>query len=163
MDHGRVSFENASANLAKKSSLGGSDRTGTTMMRTIYLQTLLTLTMLLGTVTVFAQDADDEMEATMRLMGKAEAELPDAVTKPIKLPDSLLTRDPDSAAIENSADGHKAATVAREHREEGLIKADEARERATEMTDNAKEDRENHGRSEDHPTPPENPGPPGNN
>jgi len=126
-------------------------------------QIVLALAMLLGTGNVFAQDADDEMEATMRLMGKAEAELPAAVTKPIKLPDSLLTRNSESAAIENSADGHKAATEARKHREDGLRKADEARTQGAEMSEEAKEDRENQGRSENHPTPPENPGPPGNN
>ena len=121
------------------------------MIRTIYFQTLLALAMLLGTGNALAQDADDEMEATMRLMGKAEAELPGVVTKEIKLPASLLTRDPESAAIEN-----------RLRREEGLRKAVEALTKGAEMSAEAKEDRENQGRSEDLPTPPENPGPPGN-
>jgi len=132
------------------------------MMRTRYFQTLLTLAMLLGTGSALAQDADDEMEATMRLMGKAEAELPNAVTREIKLPDSLLTRDPESPAIENSAKGHETANENRLRREEGLSNAEEARDHGAEMSDQAKENRENHGRSEDHPTPPENPGPPGN-
>jgi hypothetical protein len=136
---------------------------GITMMRTKYFQTLLALAMLLGTGNALAQDADDEMEATMRLMGKAEAELPDAVTKEITLPDSLLARDPESPAVENSAKGHDTANENRLRREEGLSNAEEAREDGAEMSEQAKENRENHGRSEDHPTPPENPGPPGNN
>ena len=133
------------------------------MMRARYFQTLLTLAMLLGTGNALAQDADDEMEATMRLMGEAEAELPDAVTKEIKLPDSLLTKDPESADIENSAKGHETANENRLRREEGLSNAEEAREHGAEMSEQAKENRENHGRSEDQPTPPENPGPPGKN
>ena len=37
--------------------------------------------------------ADDDAEATIRLMGKAEVELPDAVTKEITLPEHLLPVD----------------------------------------------------------------------
>jgi hypothetical protein len=136
---------------------------GTTMMHVKYFHTLLAMAMLLGTGNALAQDTDDEMEATMRLMGKAEAELPDAVTKEIKLPDSLLKRDPESADIENSAKGHETANENRLRREAGLSNAEEAREHGAEMSEQAKENRENQGRSEDHPTPPENPGPPGKN
>lgn len=131
-----------------------------------YLRILLALALVLGTGQALGQDADpdDAMEATMRLMGKAEAELPDAVTKEIKLPDSLLTRNPDSPAIKNEnedgAKGHETANANRERREDGLDKTAEAREKGAEMSEKAKEDRENYGRSEDHPEPPDVPGPP---
>jgi hypothetical protein len=45
-----------------------------------------------GYSSAWAQDdaGGDEAETTIRLMGAAEAELPDAVTKEIALPDSFL-------------------------------------------------------------------------
>jgi hypothetical protein len=131
---------------------------------------LMALAVVLATSQALAQDvdSDDEMEATMRLMGKAEAELPYAVIKEIKLPDSLLVRDPDSPAIANSAHGHATANENQLEHEEGLATADEARERGAEMSEQAKENQENHGRSEDRPEPPTPPsgppnGPPGQN
>jgi len=138
------------------------------MNRIYELRLLLLLVPMLATGAVMAQESEeaDEMEATMRLMGKAEAELPGAVTKDITLPESLLTKNSNSPAVENSADGHQSAKDAREHREQGLTNADQARQRGAEMSENAKEDRENQGRSEDQPDPPgppENPGPPGGN
>ena len=131
---------------------------------------LMALAVVLATSQAFAQDADgdDEMEATMRLMGKAEAELPYAVIKEIKLPESLLLRDPESPALEHSANGMENAHKRLLRREEGLTKADEARQQSAEMSEQAKENQENHGRSEDRPEPPTPPsgppnGPPGQN
>ena len=107
--------------------------------------------------------AADDAEATIRLMGKAEAELPDAVTKEITLPEHLLAADPEDqvAAVEKAEKGLAKANERHAHRDQGQNRAAEAREHGAEMKEKAKEDRENQGRSEDHPTPPETP--PGRN
>lgn len=113
--------------------------------------------LLLGANVAWAQD-DDEAESTIRLMGAAEAELPEAVTKEITLPAAVAE---DSAAVEKAARGLETANENRQRREEGLSTADEARERGADMADEAQDNRENRGRSEDRPDPPANPGPPG--
>ena len=100
----------------------------------------------------------DEAESTIRLMGAAEAELPEAVTKEITLPEAVAE---DSAAVDNAARGMETANENRQRREEGLAQADEARERGADMADEAHKNRENRGRSEDRPTPPVDPGRPG--
>ena len=104
-----------------------------------------------------ADDAD-ELDATMRLMDDAEAQLPAAVTKPISLPEHLRV---DSVAADKGPPGHGTANAARdnEHRQSAIENAAEARDRANEMSEEAKEDRENRGRSEDHPDPPNRPDP----
>ena len=126
---------------------------------------IFALGLLLGCSPVWAQDdggddgnGTDEAEATIRLMGKAEAELPDAVTKEITLPASVSE---DSAAVENAAKGLETANENRERREEGLSRADEARDRGAELAEEAQQNRETRGRSGDRPEPPEPPGPPG--
>lgn len=109
------------------------------------------LTLIFATTVLLASGsgwADDDAEATIRLMDKAEAELPGAVTKQITLPAHLLTADPEDqvAAVEKAA--------------KGLAKADERhadRDQGAEMKEKAKENRETRGRSDDHPTPPETP------
>lgn len=111
---------------------------------------------------VRADDPDDgeRAESTIRLMGEAEAELPDAVTRVIALPAAVSE---DSAAVENAAKqlkGLKKANERLERREEGLSKADDARDRGAEMANEARDNRENRGRSEDRPEPPNPPGPP---
>jgi len=73
--------------------------------------------LLLGANVAWALDGD-EAESTIRLMGAAEAELPEAV------------------------------------------KADEARERNADMAGEAQKNRESHGRPEDRPGPPADPGRP---
>ena len=113
--------------------------------------------LLLGANIAWAQDGG-EAESTIRLMGAAEAELPDAVTKEITLPEAVAV---DSAAVENAARGLDAAKENRQRREDGLLQADEARERGADMADEAQDNRENRGRSEDRPDPPVDPGPPG--
>jgi hypothetical protein len=100
---------------------------------------------------------DDAAESTIRLMGAAEAESPDVVTKEISLPEAVGV---DSAAVENAAKGLPNANENKQRREKGLTTADEARERGAEMSDQARDNRENRGRSEDRPQPPTNPGPP---
>lgn len=114
--------------------------------------------LLLGINNAWAQDGD-EAESTIRLMGAAEAELPEAVTKEITLPAAAAE---DRAAVEDTARGLETANENRQRREEGLSTADEARERGADMADEAQDNRENRGRSEDRPEPPANPGPPGN-
>ena len=94
----------------------------------------------------------DDAEATIRLMGKAEAELPDAVTRHIALPAHLLAVDPQDqvAAVEKAEKGLVKAKERQAHGDQGQDRAAEMREKATES-------RANLGRSDDHPTPPEPP------
>lgn len=124
------------------------------------------VTLILATTALLASGSGwtaDDAEATIRLMGKAEAELPDAVTKEITLPEHLLTADPEDqvAAVEKAEKGLAKANERHAHREKGQDQATEARERGAEMSEKANENRENHGRSEDHPEPPDPP--PGRN
>lgn len=121
---------------------------------------LLSATLLLGSSISWAADDSDEPEAelTIRLMGAAEATLPEAVTKELSLPEAA---NEDSVAVENAEQGLETANENKMRREEGLARADEARERGSEMADEAQDNRENRGRSEDHPEPPNQPGPPG--
>lgn len=112
-----------------------------------------------------AQDdsSSDKAETTIRLMGAADGELPEVVTRDIALPESLPE---DSAAVEKAQAGLEKASENRRRREAGLATADAARENGAEMADDAQENRESRGRSEDHipegaPGPPDNPGPPG--
>lgn len=102
---------------------------------------------------------EDEAETTIRLMGAQEAELPEAVTAEIALPDAASE---DAAAVENAQLGLDTANENRERREAGLAKADEARDRGAEMAEDALQNRETRGRSQDLPTPPEVPNPPEN-
>ena len=102
----------------------------------------------------------DDGEATIRLMGNAEAELPEAVTREITLPQHLLdaSDESQSAAVENAEHGLETANENRGRSEQGRANAEEARERGAEMSEKAKEARENRGRSEDPPGRPDNPG-----
>jgi hypothetical protein len=105
---------------------------------------------------------DDGAEATIRLMGTAEAELPDAVTKKISLPDHLLVEGEDQvAAVEKAKNGHDRVNARRENKTTGQERAEEVRQQGKEMAENAKEVRENRGRSEDPPGRPDDPGRPG--
>lgn len=123
-------------------------------------------TLLLSFSNAWTQETEggEEAESTIRLMGAADAELPDAVIKEIKLPDAMSE---DLAAVENAARGLETPNENRMRREEGLSTADDARERGAEMADDAMENRENRGRSDDRPDPPDLPeqpdpqGPPG--
>ena len=105
---------------------------------------------------------DDEAEATIRLMGTAEAEVPDAVTKQISLPDHLRLEGKDQAATVDEARGHDKANERLEKRNDGLLNATAARENSADMAEKAKESRENRGRANEHrPDPPDRPEDPG--
>ena len=124
--------------------------------------TLTAATLLLTANAAWTADEaeGDSAESTIRLMGAAEAELPEVVTKEIMLPTALRE---DSKAVEKAAKGLNTANENRKRGESGLSQADEARERGAEMAKEAKENRENRGRSDEHrPEPPPNPGPPEN-
>ena len=112
--------------------------------------------LLLGANVAWALDGD-EAESTIRLMGAAEAELPEAVTKEITLPEAASE---DLAAVENTEREMKTANENRQRREKGLAQADEARERNADMAGEAQKNRESHGRPEDRPGPPADPGRP---
>jgi uncharacterized protein YaiI (UPF0178 family) len=126
-------------------------------IRTLFLA-LSILCLLLSASVVLAQEdeasAADPAEATIRLMGAADAELPEVVTKEIKLPPAAVEN---SAAVEKAERGLKTASENRDRREDGLSRADEAREHGAEMAEEAKKNREDRGRFEDRPTPPERP------
>jgi hypothetical protein len=125
---------------------------------------LSVLCLLMSVSIVRAQDVDteaeDPAETTIRLMGVAEAELPEAITKEITLPPAAIEN---SAAIKNAERGLATADENPDRRENGLSRADEARERGEAMADEAAQNRENRGRSDDRPSPPEPPNGPPNN
>ena len=108
-----------------------------------------------------AEDSVDsgELDATMRLMDDAEAESSHAVTRPIELPQHLRDRG-DSVAVDKSANGLEAANAGSDNSAFGRDTADAAHERASGMSEAAKDNRENHGRSEELPDPPNRPDPP---
>ena len=129
-------------------------------MKTRHAVFITSLMLLFSMSPVLAQDSDeDQLDATMRLMCNAEAQLPEAVIKTIELPAHLredAAAASDSAAS-NSKKGHDQANAAREGRKQGLEAAADARDKAKDMKEAAKENRENHGRSEDLPDPPNRP------
>ena len=109
--------------------------------------------------------ADDDSEATIRLMGAAEADEPTAVTKELAIPTHLMqaSQEAQDRAVKNAEQGLQNA--AQRGEKKGFEKAgtpgrgrpEEAQERNSEMSEKAKENRENKGRSEDRPEPPETP------
>lgn len=111
--------------------------------------------------------ADDDSEATIRLMSAAEADEPEAVTKQLTIPTHLMqaSEEAQQRAVENSAKGLDNAAERGEKKgfehagSRGQERSEEARERGAEMSEKAREKRENKGRSDDRPEPPE--GPPG--
>jgi hypothetical protein len=118
--------------------------------------------LLLAFSTAWAEvKADEESaESTIRVMGDAEATLPSAVTDEIALPESVPE---DSAAHIHAQRGLDEANENRLRREAGLATAEEARERGASMAEDAMDNRETRGRSQDLPERPEIPdrGPPG--
>ncbi|MEX2496231.1 MAG: hypothetical protein WD448_09095 [Woeseia sp.] len=103
---------------------------------------------------VLAQEEEGDLEGTIRLMGHAEAELPDAVTKEITLPVHVVE---DREAVDASAEGLATANEARQRRETGLGIAAEARENAAadarenaaDMAEEARENAENRSRADE--------------
>ena len=121
----------------------------------------ITAMILMGVSTGAWATGDDDAEATIRLMGTAEAELPDAVTKTIELPEHLRVGGDDQvAAVENAKKGLDKANERHDKREKGLSQADAARDRGAEMSEKAKETRENRGRAKDRPERPDDRGRP---
>ena len=122
------------------------------------LETMKKVTLIFATTVLLVSGtgwAADDAEATIRLMGIAEAELPDAVTKQITLPEHLLLETEDQvAAVDKAEKGLAKANERNDHRDKGQEQAADARERGAEMKEKAKENRENRGRSDDRPTPP---------
>ena len=123
------------------------------------IETMKKVTLLLATTVLLASGsgwAADDAEATIRLMGKAEAELPDAVTREITLPEHLLAIDTEDklATVEKAEKGLAKANERNDHRDQGQDQATEAREHAADMQEKAKDSRDNRGRSDDRPTPP---------
>lgn len=100
------------------------------------------------------QADEDPTTATIRLMSNAEADLPDAVIKEIKLPADLAE---DSEAVRNSERGLANANRNRLEGNRGLEQAEEAQQRGAEMAEAAQENRENQGRSDERPEPPNRP------
>ncbi len=95
--------------------------------------------------------SQDDGEVTIRLMGRADANLPNAVTKNIELP-AVLPADADAAAA-------AAILSAQAARAAGLAKAEIALESNAEMRQNALENVEDRGRSNDVHEPPVDPPP----
>ena len=117
---------------------------------TLTVTALLGMTLLAGTAW-----ADDDAEATIRLMGAAEAELPDVVMNEITLPPSAK---PNAAAVEK-------LEAALAHAGPGNLpeqsNAEDALQHAKEAAANAQSNREDRGRGNDMPGRPEDlPGPP---
>lgn len=122
----------------------------------IELAGIIAASLLLGPGIAWTQEEgsdEEEADTTIRLMGAAEAEVPAVVTDLIVLPEN--------AADDNEGqNGIDQANLNRVRREEGLLTADDAREQGAEIAEDAMDNQESRGRSEDRPEPPENPGPP---
>ncbi len=114
--------------------------------------------------TAFAQEEAGELEATIRLMTEAEAELPEAVTREIVLPANVTV---DDVAVEASAKGLGKADDARQggrERGQGVAAgarenaSADARDNASDMAEAARENAENRSRAnENRPERPERP------
>ena len=87
-----------------------------------------------------------DADVTIRLMGVPEADLPDAVTKEIMLPEEA-----DDEAALNAAQGLTKAGERHDRRESGLAIANEAIENAADIAGDASDNIENRGRAEDLP------------
>jgi hypothetical protein len=118
-------------------------------MKAIKFMSAISAAFLLTAGSVNAQDTDenigDEGELTMTLIPDANANLPEAVTRMIELPESASNE-----GRTNSAGGLETANDARTRRQAGLETANDARERGREfgadMAEAAQSNRENVGR-----------------
>ena len=111
----------------------------------------ITAMILMGVSTGAWAAGDDDAEATIRLMGTAEAELPDAVTKQISLPKDLIDAEDQVAAVERAKKGHDKANERHESRCGPRARCGNVRE----DKGNARESRPCGGRT---PRPAESPG-----
>ena len=127
------------------------------MRRKLYL--LWAAPLLLGLSGAWAdEDVLPNAEATIRLMDEADAELPDAVMNEVtlpELPESAQGADGLAKAEENKGRRDTGQDVAQGNREN-------ARDNANSMAEEALENVEQRGRSEEHrqDNPPDPPGPP---
>lgn len=111
----------------------------------------------------WADDQDDDGEVTISLMPAAEDDNPDSVTKQISLPDlgSLVGNTQAQESVKKRAVRALEEAGTKGNREHGWSHANEARQQAQDMAENAKAKNENRGRSEeDRPDRPDPPGPP---
>lgn len=97
---------------------------------------------------------DDPTKATIRLMGDAEANLPTAVIKEIKLPENVKE---DVTAVSETVKGLETANQNRLEGNKGIAQAEAAREKAKGLSNSAQDNREIRGRSGDRPEPPNRP------
>jgi hypothetical protein len=100
------------------------------------------------------EEQEDPTKATIRLMGDAEANLPAAVVKEIKLPENVKE---DAAAVSETVKGLETANRNRLEGNKGNAQAEAAREKAKGLSNSAHENREIRGRSKDRPGPPDSP------
>jgi hypothetical protein len=112
----------------------------------------------------WADDQDDDGEVTISLMPASEDELPDAVTKHISLPelDNLVGNEKAQDSVKKRAVQALEDAAGKGNREHGWSHANEAREQAQDMAENAKDKNGNRGRAEGRPDRPDPPGPPDN-
>ncbi len=95
---------------------------------------MMKLIVVIGVLGLFNSAAwadNSDAEATIRLMSKSEAELPEAVTREITLPAHLLAENPEdrAAAAEKAEQGLVKANERTEHRDAGQDQAEDARDR----------------------------------
>ena len=102
----------------------------------------------------------DDGEATIRLMEASEADDTGEITRVISLPDHLLDTENQVKAVERAQKGLDNATK-NVNKDLPETASDQARENVREMSEKAKETRENRGRYEDRPDPPDRPDDPG--
>ena len=116
----------------------------------------------------WADKPDGDPEVTIRLMPHAEVQLPEAVTNPIELPKHLIEDGQNAEKLEGAKKGLENANTRRvAGPNHGLSHAQDARETAQDMAEDAKLNRETRGRSDenrpdrpDQPDRPDRPGPP---
>jgi hypothetical protein len=109
-------------------------------------------------------DPDDDGDVTITLMPPGNG-APEIVMKQIELPDLDLDNETANDKVENARQRlNQIETSGNAGREHGWSHANEAHQRAQDMAENASNNRESRGRSEDkrpeRPEPPNPPGPP---
>jgi len=109
----------------------------------------------------WASGPGDDGEVTISLMPAAKDDVPDAVTNRIPLPDleQLVGNEKAQEAVVKRAQEALAETETgrSQGQEHGWSHADQSREQAQEMAEDAKARKENRGRSEDRPDLPDLP------
>ena len=112
----------------------------------------------------WASGPGDDGEVTISLMPAAKDDTPDAVTNRIPLPDLehlVGNEKAQEAVVKRAQEALADAETRSEGQEHGWSHADQGREQAQEMTEDAEARNENRGRSEGRPTPANRPADPG--